>query len=102
MGGNAHSGNSGNVNGGSVYNPDTTGNQGMPVLMNMNSNNAGTGGGSESGCAGAGKSGSSGVGGNASSGSSGDAHGGSVNGPPSGMINMDSSQYNMFSQTSIF
>ncbi|CAL1696573.1 unnamed protein product [Somion occarium] len=90
LGGNAHSGNSGNVDGGSVYNPDTTMNEGMPTLMNMNSNNAGTGGGSKSGCAGAGKTSSAGSGGNASSGNSGTAHGGSVSGAPSGMINVDS------------
>ncbi|KAK7694464.1 hypothetical protein QCA50_001650 [Cerrena zonata] len=90
QGGNAHSGNSGNVNGGSVYNPDTTMNEGMPTLMNMNSNNGGTGGEADSGCAGAGKSGSSGVGGNASSGNTGDAHGGTVSGGPSGMVNVDS------------
>lgn len=92
LGGNAHSGSSGDVSGGSVNNPDTTNNQNMPVLMNMSSNNGGTGGHSKAGCAAAGKSGNQGTGGNASSGDSGRAQGGSVNGPPSGMVNMNSSK----------
>ncbi|THH31987.1 hypothetical protein EUX98_g2199 [Antrodiella citrinella] len=90
MGGNAKSGNSGAVNGGSVYNPDTTNNEGMPVIMNVNSNNAGLGGASNSGCASSGRSGKHGVGGNAASGNSGEAVGGNVNEGPSGMFNMDS------------
>ncbi|KAI0082204.1 hypothetical protein K474DRAFT_841604 [Panus rudis PR-1116 ss-1] len=90
MGGNAHTGNSGNVSGGSVNNPDSTMNEGMPTIMNVNSYNAGTGGKSASGCAASGKS-ASGAGGNASSGNSGNAEGGSVGGSPSGMINMNSS-----------
>ncbi|KAH8100574.1 hypothetical protein BXZ70DRAFT_937887 [Cristinia sonorae] len=90
MGGNAHSGSSGAVNGGSVYNSDPTQNEGMPVIMNLNSNNAGLGGESTSGCAASGKSGKAGLGGNASSGNSGNAMGGSVDGPPSGMFNMNS------------
>ncbi|KAI0786000.1 hypothetical protein C8Q75DRAFT_298118 [Abortiporus biennis] len=90
MGGNAHTGNTGDVNGGAVNNPDTTMNQGMPVILNMSSNNAGVGGHSNSGCGVSGKSSSRGTGGNASSGNSGDAIGGDVNGSPSGMFNYDS------------
>lgn len=91
-GGNAHSGSSGDVNGGSVENPDTTLNQGMPTVMNMNSNNAGGGGQSGTGCATSGKSSDTGSGGNASSGNSGKAVGGSVKGSPSGMVNVGSSE----------
>ncbi|KAJ3483424.1 hypothetical protein NLI96_g6326 [Meripilus lineatus] len=90
QGGNAHTGNSGNVFGGSVHNTDTTNNQNMPVLMNMNSNNAGRGGKSKAGCAASGKSSTKGIGGNASSGDSGEAYGGDVDGPPSGMVNVNS------------
>lgn len=57
--------------------------------MNINSNNAGTGGGSRTGCAAAGKGT---TGGNASSGNSGTAKGGSVSGS-GGMMNVDSSEY---------
>jgi len=90
MGGNAHSGNSGSTNGGSVYNPDETNNQGMPVIMNMNSNNAGLGGASTSGCAASGRGSKVGTGGNASSGNSGSAVGGNVEGSPGGMVNVNS------------
>ena len=55
--------------------------------MNINSNNAGGGGGSRTGCAGAGKGA---TGGNASSGNSGTAQGGDVRGS-GGMMNVDSS-----------
>ncbi|KAI0803087.1 hypothetical protein BC629DRAFT_1591179 [Irpex lacteus] len=82
-GGNAHTGSSGNVSGGSV---DSGDNGGMPTLMNVNSNNAGSGGGSTAGCAIGGKGA---TGGNASSGNSGEAHGGQVRGS-GGMVNMDS------------
>lgn len=61
----------------------------MPTLMNMNSNNAGSGGGSSTGCAAGGKGAS---GGNASSGDSGTATGGRVKGS-GGMMNIDSSKY---------
>ncbi|KAI0095305.1 hypothetical protein BDY19DRAFT_902278 [Irpex rosettiformis] len=82
-GGNAHTGKSGDVSGGSV---DSGDNGGMPTLMNINSNNAGDGGGSTAGCAVGGKGES---GGNASSGDSGRATGGRVQGS-GGMVNMDS------------
>lgn len=83
-GGNAHSGKAGNVDGGSV---DSGDNGGMFTLMNIHSNNAGTGGTSDPGCAVAGK----GVGGgNASSGDTGTATGGKVEGS-GGMMNIDSS-----------
>lgn len=84
-GGNAHTGTAGAVDGGSV---DSGDNGGMPTLMNLNSNNAGSGGGSDTGCAtgGLGESG-----GNASSGDSGTATGGRVNGS-GGMMNVDSSK----------
>ena len=49
LAGNAHTGNSGDVNGGDVVN--MADNFGMPTLMDVNSNNAGTGGGSVGGCA---------------------------------------------------
>lgn len=98
QGGNAHTGNSGNVFGGSVHNTDTTNNQNMPVLMNMNSNNAGRGGKSKAGCAASGKSSTKGIGGNASSGDSGEAYGGDVDGPPSGMVNVNSSEHHYILQ----
>ncbi len=85
-GGNAHTGHSGSVDGGSV---DSGDNGGMPVLMNVNSNNAGLGGGSTTGCAASGKGL---AGGNASSGDSGHATGGSVQGT-GGMMNVDSSEF---------
>ena len=86
-GGNAHTGKSGDVSGGSV---DSGDNSGAPLgtIMNVNSNNAGTGGGSTTGCAAGGKGES---GGNASSGDSGRAEGGHVKGSGA-MINMDSSK----------
>ncbi|THH02901.1 hypothetical protein EW026_g99 [Hermanssonia centrifuga] len=82
-GGNAHSGTSGAVDGGNV---DSGDNGGMPTLMNVNSNNAGSGGGSSTGCASGGKGAE---GGNASSGNSGTAYGGEVQGS-GGMMNIDS------------
>jgi hypothetical protein len=85
-GGNAHTGTSGAVDGGSV---DSGDNGGMPTIMNVDSNNAGTGGESTTGCAAGGKGA---TGGNASSGDSGNATGGRVRGS-GGMINMDSSEY---------
>lgn len=84
-GGNAHSGTAGAVDGGSVNSGD---NGGMPTLLNMESNNAGDGGGSTSGCTAGGKGAS---GGNASSGDSGTAKGGEVDGS-GGMVNMYSSK----------
>ncbi|CDO72397.1 hypothetical protein BN946_scf184977.g96 [Trametes cinnabarina] len=87
LGGNAYTGNSGDVNGGDVVNEGD--NFGMPTLMNMNSNNAGAGGGSLSGCAGGGYGGSRGAGGNAYSGSSGNAEGGEVFNS-GGVMNVDS------------
>ena len=84
-GGNAHTGKAGAVDGGSV---DSGDNGGMPTLMNINSNNAGTGGGSTTGCAASGKGA---TGGNASSGDSGTATGGDVRGT-GGMMNVDSSK----------
>jgi len=90
MGGNAHTGSTGSVNGGSVHNSDPTLNEGMPTMLNLNSNNAGLGGTSQSGCAGSGKNSDKGVGGNASSGNTGNAVGGNVDGAPSGMVNMNS------------
>ncbi|KIP12634.1 hypothetical protein PHLGIDRAFT_124141 [Phlebiopsis gigantea 11061_1 CR5-6] len=82
-GGNAHTGTAGAVDGGSV---DSGDNGGMPTVMNLNSNNAGSGGGSSTGCAAGGKGAS---GGNASSGDSGTATGGRVKGS-GGMMNVDS------------
>ena len=67
---------------------DSGDNGGMPTLMNINSNNAGTGGGSTTGCAASGKGA---TGGNASSGDSGTATGGDVRGT-GGMMNVDSSK----------
>lgn len=103
MGGNAYTGSTGDVSGGSIEN--IASNDGMPTLMNINSNNAGAGGTSESGCSAGGYSSdashgtngdsgsdaSNGAGGNAYSGSTGDAEGGSVNNV-GGMVNMDSSE----------
>jgi len=87
MGGNAYTGNSGDVSGGSIENIASS--DGMPTLMNINSNNAGLGGASASGCATGGYTNQNGAGGNAYSGSAGNAEGGSVNNV-GGMINMDS------------
>ncbi|KAI0639230.1 hypothetical protein C8Q77DRAFT_1152223 [Trametes polyzona] len=65
-------------------------NFGMPTLMNMNSNNAGGGGGSTSGCAAGGRGNEDrGAGGNAHSGNSGNAEGGSV-WNSGGVMNVDS------------
>ncbi len=85
-GGNAHSGTSGAVDGGNV---DSGDNGGMPTLMNVNSNNAGSGGGSSTGCASGGKGAE---GGNASSGNSGTAYGGEVQ-DSCGMMNIVSSEF---------
>lgn len=85
-GGNAHTGTAGAVDGGSV---DSGDNGGMPTIMNLNSNNAGSGGGSDTGCAAGGKGA---TGGNASSGDSGTATGGKVRGS-GGMMNVDSSEW---------
>ncbi|EKM60909.1 uncharacterized protein PHACADRAFT_24140 [Phanerochaete carnosa HHB-10118-sp] len=82
-GGNAHTGTAGAVDGGSVYTGD---NGGMPTIMNLNSNNGGSGGGSSTGCA---SGGLGATGGNASSGDSGSATGGHVSGS-GGMMNVDS------------
>ncbi|KAI8995467.1 hypothetical protein BD414DRAFT_410190 [Trametes punicea] len=87
LGGNAYTGNSGDVNGGDVVNQGN--NFGMPTLMNMNSNNAGTGGGSISGCSSGGHGSGRGAGGNAYSGSSGNAEGGNV-WNSGGVMNIDS------------
>ncbi|KAI0735354.1 hypothetical protein C8Q76DRAFT_791916 [Earliella scabrosa] len=87
MGGNAYTGNSGDVNGGDVVNQGD--NYGMPTLMNMNSNNAGTGGNSIAGCANGGHGNGRGSGGNAYSGSSGNAQGGNV-WNSGGVMNIDS------------
>lgn len=66
----------------------------MPTIMNMNSNNAGNGGGSQSGCASGGHGNDGrGAGGNAYSGSSGNAIGGSVYNSGA-VMNMDSSTCN--------
>lgn len=89
MGGNAYTGSTGDVSGGAVTN--IAGNDGMPTIMNINSNNAGAGGTSASGCAGGGYSDSTGAGGNGYSGSSGNAEGGSVSNV-GGMVNMNSSE----------
>ncbi|KZT74793.1 hypothetical protein DAEQUDRAFT_760808 [Daedalea quercina L-15889] len=87
MGGNAYTGNSGDVSGGSIAN--IANNEGMPTLMNVNSNNAGLGGTSTSGCAAGGYTDQNGAGGNAYSGSAGNAEGGSVSNV-GGMFNMNS------------
>ena len=88
LAGNAHTGNSGDVNGGDVVN--MADNFGMPTLMDVNSNNAGTGGGSVGGCAIGGHSNSKGLGGNAYSGTPGQAMGGNV-WNSGGIMNIDSS-----------
>lgn len=88
LGGNAHSGNTGEVSGGSVAN--LAENDGMPTLMNMNSNNAGMGGTSSACGATGGHSNAKGFGGNAYAGSAGKAIGGSVENS-GGIINMGSS-----------
>ncbi|KAI0724380.1 hypothetical protein C8T65DRAFT_734014 [Cerioporus squamosus] len=88
MGGNAYTGDSGDVNGGDVDN--TSNNYGMPTIWNMNSNNGGDGGQSQSGCSNGGHGdGDRGAGGNAYSGKSGNAQGGEVVGS-GGMMNIDS------------
>lgn len=94
MGGNAYTGNSGDVNGGDVVNQGD--NYGMPTLMNMNSNNAGTGGNSIAGCANGGHGNGRGSGGNAYSGSSGNAQGGNV-WNSGGVMNIDSSESSCWS-----
>ncbi|EMD41678.1 hypothetical protein CERSUDRAFT_90250 [Gelatoporia subvermispora B] len=86
-GGNAYTGDSGNVDGGSVLNEAI--NDGMPTLLNMNSNNAGEGGFSGSGCAAGGYGNLDGGGGNGYAGSSGSARGGSVKNV-GGMMNVNS------------
>ncbi|KZT06795.1 uncharacterized protein LAESUDRAFT_137380 [Laetiporus sulphureus 93-53] len=87
MGGNGYTGSTGDVSGGSISN--IANNDGMPTLMNINSNNAGAGGTSASGCASGGHTNTTGAGGNAYSGSTGKAEGGSVSNV-GGMINMNS------------
>ncbi|KAI0651679.1 hypothetical protein C8Q79DRAFT_922363 [Trametes meyenii] len=87
LGGNAHSGNSGDVGGGNVVNEG--GNSGMVTILNMNSNNGGKGGSSETGCASGGHGNGRGSGGNGYSGNSGNAQGGNVNND-GGMMNIDS------------
>ncbi|KAI0361812.1 hypothetical protein OH77DRAFT_466262 [Trametes cingulata] len=87
LGGNAYTGNSGDVDGGDVVNEGD--NFGMPTLMNMNSNNAGAGGDTQSGCANGGHGNDRGSGGNAYSGSSGNAKGGEVYNS-GGVMNIDS------------
>ncbi|TBU35070.1 hypothetical protein BD311DRAFT_773223 [Dichomitus squalens] len=87
LGGNAHTGNSGDVDGGDVVN--MADNFGMPTFLNMNSNNAGTGGGSVGGCAVGGHSTKKGYGGNAYAGTPGQAMGGNV-WNSGGMMNVDS------------
>ncbi|TFK87962.1 hypothetical protein K466DRAFT_585967 [Polyporus arcularius HHB13444] len=88
LGGNAYTGSAGDVSGGDVVNKSD--NFGMPTLMNMNSNNAGLGGGSESGCANGGHGDPSrGAGGNSYSGTAGKAEGGSV-WNSGGVMNVDS------------
>ncbi|KAH9946841.1 autophagy protein 16-domain-containing protein [Amylocystis lapponica] len=86
MGGNAYTGSTGAVDGGDI---SDVGNDGMPTVMNWNSNNGGNGGTSRSGCAGGGYGDDKGSGGNGYSGSTGSARGGEVNGV-GGMFNMDS------------
>ncbi|KAI0757175.1 hypothetical protein C8Q80DRAFT_1265136 [Daedaleopsis nitida] len=76
LGGNAYTGDSGDVDGGDVVNKGD--NFGMPTMLNMNSNNAGSGGTSAAGCAIGGHGNQRGSGGNAHSGDSGEAIGGSV------------------------
>lgn len=87
LGGNAYTGSTGDASGGSVSN--IAGDDGMPTIMNVNSNNAGLGGDSLSGCSDGGQGASRGAGGNGYSGSTGNAEGGSVSNI-GGMINMDS------------
>ncbi|KAI0824175.1 hypothetical protein BC628DRAFT_1380143 [Trametes gibbosa] len=88
LGGNAYTGNSGDVDGGDVVNQGN--NFGAPTILNMNSNNAGSGGESMSGCAFGGRGNTDrGSGGNAYSGSSGTAEGGNVFNS-GGMMNVDS------------
>jgi len=88
-GGNAYTGSTGDVSGGQVSGIGVTNNDGMPTLLNMNSNNAGFGGVSASGCSAGGHGDDVGAGGNSYSGSAGQAAGGSVNGV-GGMMNIDS------------
>ncbi|OCH96628.1 hypothetical protein OBBRIDRAFT_14517 [Obba rivulosa] len=87
LGGNAYTGDSGNVDGGSVINEAI--NYGMPTILNMNSNNAGGGGFSGSGCSAGGFGDHNGGGGNGYSGSSGNARGGDVENV-GGMMNVNS------------
>ncbi|CCM02797.1 uncharacterized protein FIBRA_04908 [Fibroporia radiculosa] len=86
-GGNAYTGSTGDVSGGSIENVSET--PVMPTIMNINSNNGGAGGYSESGCASGGKTNDSGAAGNAYSGSTGNAEGGKVSGV-GGMVNWNS------------
>ncbi len=90
LGGNAYTGNSGDVDGGDVVNQGD--NYGMPTMLNMNSNNAGSGGNSVAGCANGGHGNGRGSGGNAYSGSSGNAQGGSVFNSGA-IMNIDSSAF---------
>lgn len=87
LGGNAYTGNSGDVNGGSIAN--IANNEGMPTIMNVDSNNAGLGGTSMSGCATGGYTDKSSAAGNAYSGTAGDAKGGTVS-DVGGMVNYGS------------
>lgn len=87
MGGNAYTGNSGDVSGGSIAN--IANNDGMPTIMNIDSNNAGLGGTSSSGCASGGYTDQNGAAGNAYSGSAGNAEGGNVSNV-GGMFNYNS------------
>ncbi|KAI0670075.1 hypothetical protein C8Q78DRAFT_992448 [Trametes maxima] len=87
LGGNAHTGDSGDVGGGDVVNKGN--NYGMMDILNMNANNGGKGGDSETGCASGGHGNGRGSGGNGYSGNSGNAQGGSVQNS-NGMVNIDS------------
>lgn len=75
------------MSGGSIAN--IANNEGMPTLMNVNSNNAGLGGTSMSGCAAGGYTDKDAAAGNAYSGSAGNAEGGTVSNV-GGMVNYDS------------
>ena len=76
LGGNARTGDSGSVDGGSIVN--AADNFGTPTIFNLNSNNGGKGGQSFAGCAAGGHGGERGAGGNAASGTAGTARGGTV------------------------
>ncbi|KAH9944533.1 uncharacterized protein BXZ73DRAFT_97017 [Epithele typhae] len=76
FGGNAQTGDSGNVDGGDIIN--FADNYGIPTILNQNSNNGGTGGNSLAGCASGGRGGNHVAGGNGRSGTAGNAKGGSV------------------------